>query len=197
MGTALSAPTMIAMLDGCKSSTSANSNFAFDADFKSLVAEIAEVIIPKTDTPGAKDVGVESFIELVLKDCYSSKQQESFIEGLKKVEEESEKLGGKFVSLSADKKISVLKTLEAAAKAETVDQEKKAKQVDSESGLEKKDSKKEEETVPFFNLAKELTLIGYFTSEPGATQALEHVPIPGRYDGCLQIDPKTQKAYSL
>jgi hypothetical protein len=73
MGTALSAPTMIAMLDGCKSSTSTNSNFAFDADFKSLVAEIADVIIPKTDTPGAKDVGVGPFIELVLKDCYSTK----------------------------------------------------------------------------------------------------------------------------
>jgi hypothetical protein len=197
MGSALSAPTMIAMLDGCKSSTSGNTNFAFDADLKALVAEIADVIIPKTDTPGAKEAGVGAFIEIALKDCFSANQQNSFVEGLKKVEEEAEKAGGKFASLANDKKISVLKTMEAIAKSESEVKEKKAKQIDSESGLEKKENSKEEVISPFFNLAKELTLMGYFTSEIGATQALEHVPVPGRFDACMTIDPKTQKAYSL
>lgn len=200
LGGAISIPTIAVILDGCKtSSDAANTNFALTADFKSLLAELAEVIIPKTDTPGAKEAGVGPFIELMLKDCYSAVQQEHFQAGLNKVEEESKKLGGSFVSLSAENKITLMKTMRDAAKKESEAVEAKAKQLDVESGLTKQDQKKKNEVevpVPFFNLLRELTTFGYFTSEPGATLALNHVPIPGRFEGCVKITPGT-KAYSL
>ena len=197
MGGVVSAPTLVAILDGCKSNTSTTaSGFSFTKDYQALVSEIAEVIIPKTDTPGAKDAGVGPFIELMLRDCYTEEQQIHFVKGLDTVETESNKLGSKFVALPADKKTEVLKIMIEKAKLED-DANDKAKQVDSESGLVKENtSKKVEPPVPFFKLMKELTVFGFFTSEPGATQTVDFVPIPGRYEGCIKMNPG-QKAYAI
>ncbi|MBP6619999.1 MAG: gluconate 2-dehydrogenase subunit 3 family protein [Leadbetterella sp.] len=199
MGGVVSAPTMIAILNGCKASGDAASGAAFSLtkDLQALVSEIAEVIIPKTDTPGAKDAGVGPFIEMMLKDCYTEAQQQHFIKGLEDVETEAKKLGSGFVALTADKKIQVIATMRDKAKSENENVEKKAKEVDTESGLTKQNtSKKVEPPVPFFNLMKELTVFGFFTSEPGATQTLDFVPIPGRYDGCIKMQ-SGQKAYAI
>lgn len=199
MGGALSAPTMVAMLEGCKTATdAATSGFSFSTDYKALVAEIAEVIIPKTDTPGAKEAGVGPFIETMLRDCYSEAQQKHFVAGLDALTAKAKEAGGSYADLAADKKIAVLKALEADAKAETETNNKKAeaKVIDAETGLEKKSTKKDETPTPFFNLMKELTLFGYFTSEPGCKQALAYLPIPGRYEGCTTLEPG-QKAWAL
>ena len=199
MGGALSAPTAMAFLEGCKSATeSGGVGFSFASEQLNLVSEIAELIIPKTDTPGAKDAGVGPFIEKMLKDCYTEVQQKHFIAGLEALEKEADKAGGAFTSLTAEKQTTVLKAMEAAAKQEAeANQEKaKAKEVDTESGLEKKDAKKEEIPTPFFTLMKELTLFGYFTSEVGCKEALAFEPIPGRYEGCTTLQPG-QKAWAL
>ena len=68
MGSAVTAPTMIAFLDGCKTkdAATAGANFAFDTDQLTLVSEVAEVIIPKTDTPGAKEAKVGEFVQKML-----------------------------------------------------------------------------------------------------------------------------------
>lgn len=193
MGGAVAAPALISILDGCKSPNEIT-NFILSSDQLSLVSEIAEVIIPKTDTPGAKEAGVGPFIELMIKDCYSQAQGENFLKGLMTVQEEAKKLGGDFISLSNDQKIEVVKTMEMLAKEEQT----KAKEavIDTETGIEKDDKKASEPAVPFFNIMKSLTLFGYFTSEPGATQALDFVAIPGRYDGCIPLK-EGQKAYAL
>jgi hypothetical protein len=49
---------------------------------------------------------------------------------------------------------------------------------------------------PFFQRMKELTVTGYFTSEIGATKALEYLPIPGKFEGCIPLKPN-QKAWAL
>ena len=186
MGGALSAPTMLAFLDGCKQAneTSAGMTFPFPAERKELVSEVAEIIIPKTDTPGAKDAKVGDFIEKMLKDCYASKDQESFNKGLEELEKKD------FLKATPAEQTNILKEMEATAKAETKkagDEKKKY----TEAGKEYTDA-----AVPFFRLMKELTLLGYFTSEPGATLALDYVPVPGRYDGCIDLKPG-QKAWAM
>lgn len=203
MGGAVSAPTVFAMLEGCKPSQSSTMTEAFGltSGDQSLLAELTEVIIPKTTTPGAKDAGVAQFIETMLKDCYSPIQQNHFLEGLKTVAEESQKLGGDFMGLSAENKTAVMKTMSALAKEEAKAnaQKQEVKVVDSESGAVKENQKSSdiaEVPTPFFNLLKELTLFGYFTSEAGATKALDYVPIPGRYDACIDLKPD-QKAYAI
>lgn len=201
MGGALSAPTMIAMLEGCKSNTATEAATSFDlsTDYKSLVAEIAEIIIPKTSTPGAKEAGVGPFIEMMLKDCYSAAQQEHFVKGLDALEEESKKSNGgkKFLESTPEQQTAVLKKCEAAANDEAKKNESAKKMVDSETGLTKETKgKTEAPPTPFFKLMKELTLLGYFTSEIGCKQALAYVEVPGKYEGCVKMTPG-QKAWAL
>ena len=126
-----------------------------------LVAEIAELIIPATDTPGAKAARVNEFIDLMLADCYAENDRQSFTNGLERLEKESLAHYRKpFLKITSEKQIALLK---------------------KEAQIERQPSG----PLPFFRTMKELTLIGYFTSEAGATQALEYVPVPGRYEGCV------------
>ncbi len=186
MGGALSAPTMMAFLEGCKQAGDAATGitFPFPAERKNLVSEIAEIIIPKTDTPGAKDAKVGEFIELMLKDCYPAHDQESFDRGLAELEKKN------FLKASPEEQTKLLKEMESISKSEQLKASEDKKKY-TEAGKEYTDA-----GVPFFRLMKELTLLGYFTSEPGATQALDYVAVPGRYDGCIDLKPG-QKAWAM
>ena len=187
MGGALSAPTMLAFLEGCKSATDTSSTgmtFPFSGERRNLVSEIAEIIIPKTDTPGAKDAKVGEFIEKMMKDCYAAKDQDSFDKGLKELEKKD------FIKATPEEQTKILTEMQASAKEETTKAGEEKKKY-TEAGKEYTDA-----PVPFFRLMKELTLLGYFTSEPGATLALDYVPVPGRYDGCIDLKPG-QKSYAM
>jgi hypothetical protein len=129
------------------------------AEQTKLLAEVADVIIPTTDTPGAKAAGVEQFIVRVIRDCYVREEQENFYAGLAKLDADSRTAHGKsFADLDDAKKNEMLT---AATK----------------------------NNRPFFKLMKQITVAGYFTSEIGATKALEYLPIPGRFEGDVPMQP--------
>ncbi len=131
-----------------------------------LLAEIAEVIIPTTNTPGAKAAGVEAFIIRVLRDCHKLAEQESFYASLAKIDAAGRQAHGKaFVELAPDQKIALVRT--------TAEQDK-----------------------AFFKGLREFVVTGYFISEIGATQALEYLPIPGRFEGDVPMQPG-QKAWAI
>jgi hypothetical protein len=131
-----------------------------------FLAEVADIIIPTTDTPGAKAAGAEQFIVRVMRDCYQMEDQEKFYAGLAKLDADSKTAHGKgFVEL------------DLAAKNDMV---KKATANNRE----------------FFKTMKQLTVVGYFTSEIGATKALEYLPIPGRFEGEVAMKPG-QKAWAI
>ena len=133
---------------------------------EALLAEVAEVIIPTTDTPGAKAAGVEQFIVRVIRDCHKPEEQKSFYEGLAALDTHAAKrFGSPFVQLTADQKKDVLREFAQRNK-------------------------------PFFLKIKQLTVTGYFTSEIGATKALAYLPIPGRFEGSVPLEPG-QKAWAL
>lgn len=137
-----------------------------DAAQTKLLAEVADTIIPTTDTPGAKAAGAEQFIIRVMRDCYVWDDQEKFYAGLAKVEEESRKLHGKsFIDLDPALRHGLL---EQAARTHR----------------------------EFFITLKQLTVGGYFSSEIGATKALEYLPVPGRFEGTVPMQPG-QKAWVL
>jgi hypothetical protein len=212
LGGTISIATATAIMTGCKNDATkitegSNSNpvsgFKVTADQQALIDELAEIIIPKTDTPGAKEAGVGAFVTLMLADCYSKVQQDHFIKGLANAEAEAKKAGGAIASLDEAKKIAVMTAIKASSDAEQkANEEKKAteaKQVDSESGLTKEALKKKDELevpAPFFNILRELTTFGYFTSEVGAKSNLDYVAVPGKYQGCIKIGPNT-KPYAL
>lgn len=133
-------------------------SLAIDDLQEKLIAEVADVIIPATKTPGAKEAGAHKFIIRVMRDCYTKDEQTKFYSGLAKLNDDSKaKFGKGFLDLKLDQK------------NEMVD----------DSSVYNKD---------FFRLMKDLTITGYFTSEIGATQALAYDPIPGKFNGCVPLE---------
>ncbi|MCU0468168.1 MAG: gluconate 2-dehydrogenase subunit 3 family protein [Arcicella sp.] len=171
LGGAFSTPTLMAM-EHWETPTNLNVSgtaFSLTETQQKIVAEIAEMIIPKTDTaggtsPGAKDVGVPAFIEKMLKDCYKAPEHQSFMEGLTSMERV------KFLGLNTDERRGILKLLEQDAKNNTG------------------------KAIPFWRLMKELTLLGYFTSEAGIKASFEYIPIPGKLEN-IKLKPN-QKSYA-
>lgn len=164
----------------------------FTADQDALVADLAEVIIPTTKTPGAKAAKVNEIIDVVLKDCYKQPDQQRFIEGLTMTQKLSQDGYGKsFSQLDNNQKIEVVKKLEADAKQQKMNV---ARAVAGQQDVVIPEEKRN--VTPFFAMLKDLTLMGYFTSEIGCTQALEYVATPGRYEGCVPLKPG-QKAWAI
>lgn len=170
MGGAVSAPAIAGILKGCAAKPTIGWKPVFlTMDQGILVSQVAEIIIPKTDTPGAIDTGVPGFIDLMLKDTYTKEDQDYYLAGLNAFDEEAKKEhGDPFVELSAEKQAAFVKKVHDAA-------------------VEDAKNKKGEPKRPFILMTKELTMLGFFTSEPGATQVLQYVAVPGSYHGCIPL----------
>jgi hypothetical protein len=163
-------------MSGCKSAP-ARVNDLFNQDHVSKMDEIAETIIPTTHTPGAKAAKVGPFMALMVNDCYTPQDQKVFTDGLDKVDQAGKaKFQKTFLECSAAERKALLTDLDKEQKAYTKTQKK-------------------EDPNHYFRMMKELTLLGYFTSEIGCTQALRYLPIPGRYDGCVPYK-KGDKAWA-
>jgi gluconate 2-dehydrogenase gamma chain len=169
MGGMVSAPAIMGVLKGCSAKPGVDWKPVFlNEDQASIVTQVAEIIIPRTDTPGAKDVGVPSFIDEMLHEVYSKEDQELFISGMKAFNEGAEKEYGEgFTDLDDEDQTAYVKKVHAAA----VEGDRDA----------------EAQKRPFILTMKELTMLGFFTSEPGATQVLQYVAVPGAYKGCIPL----------
>jgi hypothetical protein len=152
-------------LNGCKSTEEKKA--AFTADDVAYLDEIADTILPTTKTPGAKAAKVGAFMTVMVNDCYTEDEQKVFYDGMKKLNDFSGKTyDKKFLEITPQQRHDLLVTLDK----------------------EQKDymkTKKESDPSHYFRMMKELTLLGYFTSEIGCTQARRYVEVPGRYDGCV------------
>lgn len=171
-------------------STVSHAGLRFSARDINLLDEIAETIIPKTDTPGAKAAKVGRFMEVMVRDCYTSAQQAAFVDGLKNFPSLClAQYQKSFFSINAKQRHEFLVSLEKEAKSFNVGQSELDKERRHALETENKDNnfalQKEFESLPkhFYTMVKQLTLLGYFTSETGATKTLRYVAVPGRYDG--------------
>jgi gluconate 2-dehydrogenase gamma chain len=176
LGYTLSAPTLMGLLGGCeiKHNTSYQPDF-FNDEQAVLISDLAEIILPRTKTPGAKDVGVPAFIDAFVKEVYSKEVQEKFIKGMVKFNEGSvDRYLRTFIECTPDsQKLYVEQThLDALHEVEGVSEGWWA------------NNKKER---PFILTVKELTILGFFTSKPGATEVLQYNPSPGPFQGCVPL----------
>lgn len=165
-----------ALITGCRNSDS-NSRVSFSAKDVALMNEIADTILPPTDTPGAKEAKVGEQMKVMVNDCYEERDQYIFRNGLSKIDELSEKdYSNKFIDLKPGQRLALLTKLDKE---------------------QKESSKTISETDPkhFFRLMKELTLVCYFTSEIGCTKARRYVETPGRYEACIPYR-KGDKAFA-
>jgi hypothetical protein len=137
------------------------------------VSAVVNVMIPRTDTPGAVDVGVPGFIDLMLRDVYSQPDRDRYLTGLADFEAAaSADNGQKFVALESQQQSALVRKFHDAAVAA------ERQQLTEHAHLQR----------PFILMTKELTLLGFFTSEVGATQVLQYVAVPGSYHGCLPLE---------
>lgn len=132
-----------------------------------LISDLSETIIPKTDTPGAKEAGVGIFIIKMIKDCANVKAQHNFLDGLKRVEKKAYRIFGKsFSKCSVQERISILEQFQL---------------VDSNYTDFIAKAKQKLFGAPFFTTLKKFTVIGYFSSKLGATEGLSYDYIPGKF----------------
>ena len=174
MGYAVSATAMAGVMNGCKADTTTpdaiwKPQFFSDTQIKNL-AEATERILPKTETPGAKDVMVHRFIDELMHSIYKPEESANFKTGLEKLEAASQAAHSKsFNALEDTQKDALLTSAMNAAKAE-------------------KEKNPDAENTPFFNELKELTFLGFFSSEKIGKDVLVYDPVPGKYEGCIPLE---------
>jgi hypothetical protein len=171
--------TMIGMeyfMSGCNRA-STDVNVFFTPEHIKLLDEVGDTILPATKTPGAKETQIGSFMALMVKDCYTVDDQQIFMSGLGKLDNACKlKYDKEFLGCSPVQRTERLNAL------------------DKEQRLYNK-TKLKDQPNHYFRMMKELTLLGYFTSEAGCTQALRYLPVPGRFDGCIPYK-KGDKAWA-
>ncbi len=150
---------------GCKAEKKPETSFIFTTEQISLLDEIGETILPQTDTPGAKAINIGAFMQKMVAECYNPEQQKIFIGGVDAINVNFEKLySTSFSKATSSQKEKFLNELNTAM-------------------IQYKKDKKEKEPDHYFLMMKQLTILGYFTSETGATKALRYMAVPGKYDG--------------
>lgn len=155
-----------AMLNGCRTGGT-KTGYIFNESDIAFLDEVADTILPETSTPGAKAADVGRFMTVMVNDCYEPEDQKVFHEGMDELNRRVfTKYKKEFMEITPEQRLEILTEL---------DEEQKQHQ----------QSKEPHERSHYFRMMKELTLLGYFTSEIGCTQARRYVETPGRYDGCV------------
>jgi hypothetical protein len=136
-----------------------------------IAGAVADRILPRTDTPGAADVGVPAFIDRLYGEFMTPVERQMLTDGLDAVDAAAKSAhGAAFTILSADRQDALLR---AIARAE------------------------EGKPTGFFRLIRTATILGYFTSEQVGRKVLHYDPVPGRYDGCVPIDQVGNRNWTI
>jgi hypothetical protein len=152
-----------------------------DPHQNATVTTIAELIIPATDTPGAREAKVNEFIDLLLTEWFDPAETKEFLAGLANVDTCSqEKFSAAFVDCTPAQQAEVLKQLDAAAMDFAAEQ-KQAMQTHAAPP-----------PMNFFYQLKKLTLAGYYTSEIGFSQELGRTIIPPSHAGCAPLQARVR-----
>ena len=172
LGGAVSASIIAGVMSGCQAEKLPDWQPVFlDKDQAFLVGELAETILPETETLGAKSIGVPEYIDIVVKDCFTGDEQLEFKKGLIEIDKQCQLFAGKsFLDCSAEERQKFLVLNET-------------------EGIKKR---KESDDKAFIITLKELVLTGYFTSEYAITELMNFNPIPQKFEGCIDA-PASQK----
>jgi len=162
LGGAMSSSTVAALLSGCEAAPAPAewTPAALTDGQLDVLTAVVDLILPRTDTPGAVDVGVPAFIDLLLDRWAEHDQRSRVLVGL-------DELGEGFLSMDSDARTALLTQLD-------------------EEAVQERD--RDADPLPWFATLKEWTVVGYYTSEAGATQELQWLAAPGRFDGDVPLE---------
>jgi len=179
MGVSVSMGTFISMIASCKSESSGSGNASSVASLLSndahmtFVENIADIIFPKTDTPGAKEVGVINFIDMTVSKIYEPKDQAKFKKGLEAC-----------MAAVGDGDLSEFIHSRIGEKADKTTYDAMIELI-GEDTPEDTSKHNDYHLYSFLNAVKDLTIGGYFGSEIIATKHMVYDPVPGPYVGCI------------
>lgn len=163
MGFALSGSMVSAVLSGCSTDETSSEWLpsGLSQDQVGAASDLAEVILPRTETPGAKDAKIERFIDSMVADFLPPDEKKRIHNSLEELVQQN------FTSLTYDRQRAFVSRL-----------------IETEEGRD------------FFLQFKQMTLLGFFTSEIGATQVLQYDPFPGEYFGCEPLNDVGGKTWA-
>jgi len=149
------------------------------ANQENLVTNLTETILPKTTTPGAKDLGINLFVFKMIDDCANKEQQEAFIAGLKEFDDAvSKQYGHSFNECSVQERTAFVNALEKQGK-------------DARAGMAKNNDDKKGNGDPklhtFYQMVKGQTVFGYTTSQYFMTKQIVYELVPGRYNAMFPV----------
>jgi hypothetical protein len=159
---AFTAPSLLAVLDAHAAARDGGSAPQFFQPAQNdVIAAVVDIIVPRTDTPGAVDAGVPRFIDQMFKDVYTPQEQQRYLHALAAFETAS---GGSFLQLDAAPRQSLVARLHEQALA-------------GGKGLAPASA------PAFVLMTKKLAMLGFFMSRPGCTQVLQYDAVPGAWRG--------------
>ncbi|GGA49868.1 gluconate 2-dehydrogenase subunit 3 family protein [Dyella nitratireducens] len=163
---AVAAPSLLAVFDAHAAAQSSDAGIPFFSKQQSdLMSAVVDIIMPRSDTPGALDAGVPRFIDSMFRDVYTKEEQQNYVRALAVFEEKS---GKPFLQLDAAQRKALITKFHQEALANN-------KELDPVS-------------APAFVLTtKKLTMLGFFMSQPGCTQVLQYVAVPGAYHADIPL----------
>lgn len=182
LGAFFSSQTLVALADTATTKTTKTKTF-LDKNDRLALAQISEIIMPRTDTPGAIDVGVPDKMDEIFAQVLNTQEQQKIKEGFVALNQLCQSMHKKaFLALDATNQIALVKTLnlnfvKAGSSEATLIEEYQSKI----------DKTQIQTVLDLFAIIKELTLVIFFRSEPGATKVLQYVAIPGRFNGCVPL----------
>ena len=178
LGVAIS-PACSRALESGEDLSRAPVNGELSSQTQRMIEILADLIIPETDTPGAAAAGVPQFIHQIVMDWYTDAERSIFLDGLAALEVAGQANWAKpFIELDEAQQAHLLAALEPVP-------ESPAEGGNALSAIFMPAGAAGE--VPFYSKLKELTVLGYYTSEIGSTQELVYLPVPGRYDGDYEL----------
>jgi hypothetical protein len=149
----------------------------------STVVVMTDLIIPETDTPGAKAARVNEFIDVILTEWATPEERQSFLAGLEGVDKQSRELFAKdFVDATPVQQVTLLRAMDDVAATERGQRREKHGNTVPEFDAYLKGNN-------FYEIFRGITLHGYYTSEIGFTQELKLQIIPGAQHGCEKLGP--------
>ena len=152
-------PEWLGMVGGAQSA--AAKTYLAPAQAATLAAA-ADRILPRTDTPGAADVGVPAFIDRLYGEFMTPAEQQLLAQGVQEIDAAAKSAHGSgFSTLSTTQQDAVLRTIATA---------------------------QQDRDPSSFALIRSAAILGYFTSEQVGRNVLHYDPVPGAYNGCVPID---------
>lgn len=158
---------------GMLSPASAGSPFRFSSGQMATISAAADIIVPRTETPGTLDAGVPALFEGLMADWAAPETRETLVGVIARIEALGTD-GRPFAALDNSEQVAVLSAHDRAALSTEVPL---GQPVPADPG---------------YALFKDLVLTLYYYSEQALTQELDYIHVPGRWDPSVPVTPKTR-----